>query len=447
MDLTPHCVLFYGSFTGISSKYKFNISNEYDTYRNCRWFWDGLADKRAKLVVNDDVPEEIYNELITPPFEKDEDLDIEDTESISSIQSAESVSFDIIAEMDKESTESFADDPPDAVLEITNAIENIEIASLHSESDEESDTVPLNESDKSDELDELDESDESDGSYESDDSCNSEEVDIEIGLELSNIPVITIAQEAQEGIMDTLIDDDEIDGHEHGSPEWEKRWISWLFQVISVLTLLQSTLHFTHNDLHSNNILWRKTDKPYLFYNTKDGKQWRVPTYGKIFSIIDFGRAIFRLGKRNMVSDDHWPDADASDQYNFGSFYDATQPQCKPNMSFDLSRLSVSLIDGLFEKPPAKGKGKKIMSQEGSWKVYETKSQLYNLLWSWTVDDAGRTIYEDRDGHEKYEGFDLYVRIAHDVHSAVPRDQLVKPIFQPFVFDGKTEEKVYSLGI
>jgi hypothetical protein len=35
MDLTPHCVLFYGSFTGISTTYKFNISNEYDSYRNC----------------------------------------------------------------------------------------------------------------------------------------------------------------------------------------------------------------------------------------------------------------------------------------------------------------------------------------------------------------------------------------------------------------------------
>jgi hypothetical protein len=275
----------------------------------------------------------------------------------------------------------------------------------------------------------------------------SDDFEIEIGLELRDIPVIMIAQEAQEGIMDTLIDYDEIDGHEHGSLEWEQRWIAWLFQVISVLTLLQSTLHFTHNDLHSNNILWRSTDKPYLYYSTKDGKTWRVPTYGKIFSIIDFGRAIFRLGKRSMISDDHWPEQDASDQYNFGPFYDPLMPKCKPNMSFDLCRLSVSLLDGLFDEVPRKGKGKKIMSQEGSWKVYETKSELYNLLWSWTVDDEGRTIYEDRDGNEKYKGFDLYIRIAHDVHGAVPREQLSKPVFQSFIWKEDTTEKVYSLGI
>jgi hypothetical protein len=70
------------------------------------------------------------------------------------------------------------------------------------------------------------------------------------------------------------------------------------------------------------------------------------------------------------------------------------------------------------------------------------------LLWSWTVDDAGRTIYEDRDGNEKYEGFELYIRIAHDVHNAVPREQIVKPVFQKFIYtEPLTDQKVYSLGI
>ena len=89
------------------------------------------------------------------------------------------------------------------------------------------------------------------------------------------------------------------------------------------------------------------------------------------------------------------------------------------------------------------------MSKEGSWKVYETKSELYNLLWSWTVNDVGETIYEDRDGNEKYEGFDLYVRIAHDVHNAVPREQLDKSIFKLFLWNAKEEvnDKIYSLGV
>jgi hypothetical protein len=44
------------------------------------------------------------------------------------------------------------------------------------------------------------------------------------------------------------------------------------------------------------------------------------------------------------------------------------------------------------------------MSQEDNWKVYETNSPLYNLLWSWMIDDKGATIYETEDGDEKYEG-------------------------------------------
>lgn len=447
MDLTPHCVLFYGSFTGISKKYKYNISNEYDTYRNCRWFWDGLTTHRANIVVNKEVSEELYHEIITPPFENDEDIEVDSVEDSISIGSATSLSFDAIQTIEHDDVEKLSEDPPDQILEVEDTLEKLSIASgdnqsLHSESIEEFEKPEeFEESDKSDGSDGSDESEESEGS-EWDDDC-----DIDIGIEIPNIPVITIAQEAQEGIMDTLMDQDEIDGFEAGSYEWEQRWIAWLFQVISVLTFLQSTLHFTHNDLHSNNILWRATDKQYLYYSTKDGSMWRVPTYGKIFSIIDFGRAIFRLGKRNFISDDHWPNQDASDQYNFGPFYDPKLPQVKPNMSFDLCRLSVGLLDGLFDETPPKGKGKKLMSKDGAWKVYETKSELFNLLWSWTVNDAGGTVYEDRDGNEKYEGFELYIRIAHDVHSAVPREQLTKPIFKNFVYKGQTDEKVYSLGI
>ena len=144
-----------------------------------------------------------------------------------------------------------------------------------------------------------------------------------------------------------------------------------------------------------------------------------------------------------------WLHQDASDQYNYGSFYDPKKPKCKPNMSFDLCRLSISLIDGLFDEVPRKKKGKTIMSKEGSWKVYETKSELYNLLWGWTVNDEGQTIYEDRDGNEKYEGFDLYIRIAQDVHNAVPKDQVHKPVFQQYKWKQKVPQDttIYSIGI
>jgi hypothetical protein len=280
-------------------------------------------------------------------------------------------------------------------------------------------------------------------------SSGSEEVDLDICLTIPNMPVIFINQEAQEGVMDDLLNEDSLDGHERGSAEWESRWSAWLFQVVAVLTFLQKAICFTHNDLHSNNIVWRRTDQPFLYYKERDGTVWKVPTFGKIFSIIDFGRSIFRLGRRLWVSDDHWPDQDAGDQYNFGPFFDHKKAKHPPNPSFDLCRLAVSLMDGMFDDipPKKKGNGVSVMSQEGSWKVYETKSPLYNLLWSWMVDDKGRTIYEDEEGNEKYEGFDLYIRIAQDVHGAVPKEQLRRPIFQSFITRDPVTEMVYSLGI
>ena len=450
LDLTPHCVLYYGAATGISKKYQFNISQEYDTYRQCKWFWKGMKSHSARLTVIrgdadlEEIPDfdEIYKDITTCPFNEDESdsdevelepLDSDNDETQSDLESIKSFTFDNI----EENAENVKD-----IFQINKKIvKNCSVKSYNSESSESSES-------SENDIETTDGSEEDEDDEEDDESI---ELDLDICLEIPNMPVILIHQEAQDGVMDSLLDEDEIDGHERGSQPWESRWIAWMFQVISALTFLQSSVCFTHNDLHSNNIVWRKTEKQFLYYKSKDGTIWRVPTFGKIFCIIDFGRSIFRLGKHLWVSDDHWPDQEAGEQYNFGPFFDHTKPKNQPNPSFDLCRLAVSLIDGLFDEIPErkKGKGVSIISQEGTWKIYETKSPLFNLLWSWTINDNGETIYEDKDGNEKYDGFDLYIRIAHDVHNAVPKEQLHKPVFQQFKWKQKVsqDDTIYSLGV
>lgn len=437
-DLTPHCILYYGAYTGIAKKYLYNISGEYDTYRNCKWFWNGMKKHNARITLShmkDEIKDntryhEFYKEITECPFTEEElssSFEVDEVEELESV-SNEDVVDDLISSIE-------VTDLPDIESLVIEDVKEETVDDITCEVIESFDII----SETSDEM----SSDH--GSNES--LC----LDIDVCLEVKDMPVITILQEAQEGVMDELVMEDEIDGCEYGTDAWEARWIAWLFQVIATLTFLQSSIQFTHNDLHSNNILWRSTTKRFLYYRTKAGKRWRVPTFGKIFSIIDFGRSIFRLGPHQWISDDHWPDQDAGDQYNFGPFYNSSKPKVLPNPSFDLCRLSVSLIDGLFEEYPEKKKGKKanILSQEGSWIMYETRSPLFNMLWSWTVDDAGRTIYETEKGEEKYEGFDLYIHIAQDVHKAVPKDQLERSIFNPFLWKGKIPktETVYSLGI
>lgn len=435
-DVLPHFVLYYGSYNGISDSYRYNVSGEYDTYRNYKWFWKGMKKNHARLTltqgdktIQDDTRyHEFYQEITSCPFSTEELEILSDSESDASseCETVEEKTLDIeefICEFDE-------------IQSITSVSSIESLESLHSLEKEDSTYSSSDESEKGSETEE---------SESSLSSC----FDVDVYMEIPNIPVIMVLQEAQDGVMDDLLMEDELDGYPHGSQGWESRWLAWIFQIIGTLTFLQHSIQFTHNDLHSNNVLWRKTEKRFLYYRTKDGSVWRVPTFGKIFSIIDFGRSIFRIGSTEWISDDHWPDQDAGDQYNYGPFYDSSKPKVKPNPSFDLCRLSVSMIDGLFDEYPEKKKGNKVavMSEEGSWKMYETKSPLFNLLWSWTVDDAGRTIYETEEGEEKYDGFDLYIRIAQDVHSAVPKEQLHRPIFHPFLWKHAIPkgEKVYSL--
>ena len=50
-DISPHFPLYYGSFTAIADKYQFNISEDYESYKNMKWFWNGLDKEKFALKV------------------------------------------------------------------------------------------------------------------------------------------------------------------------------------------------------------------------------------------------------------------------------------------------------------------------------------------------------------------------------------------------------------
>jgi len=418
--MTPHGVLSYGSMTGIANSYKYCITDEYSSYRNCRWFWKGIKTQSAALEVvrekesilnNPEYTELIKNYFTCPPeFEADEKGD--EDEILIPCLSGDAGDND--AE-EKASIHSFNFDEDD-IPEMIEQMNRIVLPkSTESESGSESGSESESESD-------------------SGTTCSSESTQYDIHLNIKSMPVILICQEAQEGTMDDLMELDVLDGVAKNTVLWEHMWTAWLFQVVSILTFLQKQICLTHNDLHTNNIVWRKTNEKFLYYRLGDGTVMKVPTFGRIFSLIDFGRAIFKLKGQLWVSDDHWPERDAGGQYNFGPFYSIEQPKVPPNPSFDLCRLAISMLEGLYDERPNKKKGRDVpvLSQEGSWKVYETVSPLYNLLWRWTLNDDGQTLFEDEQGDEKFPGFEMYIQIAHHVHDAVPREQLRKPIFEGF---------------
>jgi len=405
-DVTPHFNLYYGAFKSIAEKYSYNITDEVETYRKYKWFWNGIekGDMSIDVEVDDEV---IKAELLSEIMEKPEYcIELNHDDSLEEQLETLNINKDVSDELqDLESIHSFS------------------IKTVEEDNNEEED-----DDDKEDE---------------------EEEEESNVYMNLKEFPVMMIFTEKNEATMDSLLDDNEEVGADIDTPEWEERWTAWLFQVIASLCVVQTLFKFTHNDLHTNNIVYENTDKKYLYYQTQDKKVYKVPTFGKIFKIIDFGRSIFSLNEHLFISDDFSEGNDADTQYNFEPLIKNPSEQIVyPNMSFDLSRLAISLFEELFDETPKEKPNAKILSNEKNRVVKETVSELYNMLWSWLIDDKGENILFDEDDDERFPDFGLYVHIAAHCKNAVPKEQLKRPLFEKYVVKSYPDNlKIYSLYI
>lgn len=407
-DYTPHFHRFFGAFCGVANTYLYNITDSYMSYRHHRWFWDAQEKQMFSIGFQDETA--VNDEVRKAVCEKPEEI------------------------YDSENEESNEEDDEEEELSGLDC-EN-EAGSLHSVDDLETvkDASEAGDNGGSDADDE--------------DEDDDEDEELNIYAKIKNFPVMIIYTECSEGTMDDLLDDFENVGAKPGTVEWELRWKSWIFQVIAALSIGQSVLGFTHNDLHSNNIVWTKTDQEYLYYSCRDGLHFRIPTFGKIFKLIDFGRSIFRVNSKLFFSDDFRPGNDAAEQYNFDEIYDPEQDEVPPNPSFDLSRFAVSVFEGIFpSSPPLKTKGA-VLSKEEGLKMMETISELYNTMWGWLLCDDGHNVLMEPNGKERYPDFDLYKVISANVHNAIPSQQIKKSLFNEFRVKKKSipdSQKIYSL--
>lgn len=403
-DITPHFHLFYGSLCANADTYAYNITDSYMSFRHSRWFWEGQEKKTFRLWVDDATPEEVKEAI----FQQPEDLE-------------DSSDEDSISELSEESLRGLECDITDA-----KSIHSADGSAFESASESET------KSSKDEEESEKTESD--------------DDEELEIYAEIKNFPIMMMFTECSKGTMDDLLDDFEEVGCEPGTDKWELTWKAWVFQILAALCVGQHIFGFTHNDLHSNNIVWSPTDLKHLYYKTNDGTYFKVPTFGKIFRIIDFGRSIFTINEHFFYSDDFKKGNDAAEQFNFGELYDPSEgDEVYPNPSFDLCRFTVSVFESLFpECPPLKKKGE-VLSEEPDLVIKETESELYNTMWKWLLCDDGHNVLMDPDGSERYPDFDLYKVITSQVHGAVPAEQVKKELFACFKVKQAPNEKVYSL--
>ena len=228
---------------------------------------------------------------------------------------------------------------------------------------------------------------------------------------IPRFPVELVFMEKMEYTLDSLLTaEDELPDNE---------LVSIFMQVIMSLLVYQRVFSFTHNDLHSSNIMITETKITFLYYQF-EGVFYKVPTFGRIAKIIDFGRSIYKYKGVIMCSDSFKPGADAATQYNTEPYFNPDKPRIEPNFSFDLCRLACSVFDDLIEDmddiPTAKS------------------ARLVN---AWCKDDMDRNVLYKSNGDERYPSFKLYKMIARQVHKHTPEAQLRRPEFKKYMVKGK----------
>ena len=226
-----------------------------------------------------------------------------------------------------------------------------------------------------------------------------------------------ICLEKCDGTLDELFEKDYID---------DVKGAAAMMQIIMILLTYQKVFHFTHNDLHTNNIMFINTDKEFLFYKVND-RIYKVPTFGRIFKIIDFGRGIYKFQGNQYCSDSFAPGGDGHTQYNCEPYMNENKPRIDPNYSFDLCRLGTSIYDFIID----------IDDKETDLDFFQ------KIVLKWCMDDNGKNVLYKKNGDERYPNFKLYKMIARTVHNHIPEEQLNHEIFKLYELS-KSETENYK---
>ena len=240
---------------------------------------------------------------------------------------------------------------------------------------------------------------------------------------IPKFPVQVICMENCERTFDDLIMDNELTKDE---------WLSAFMQIIMILLTYQKVFAFTHNDLHTNNVMYIETERKFIYYYYKK-KYYKVPTFGRIFKIIDFGRSIYKFNGKTFCSDSFKTGGDAATQYNTEPFFNENKPRLEPNYSFDLCRLACSIFDYIVE-------------DLNEIKDLSKCDTIKRIVVEWCLDDKGINLLYKNNGLDRYPDFKLYKMIARCVHNHTPQAQLERPEFKEFSnFKGDVPKDVINI--
>ena len=401
----PHGILCYDQFICNKRKCRINIADDLEYLCDSNYFNENIN----KIFHFEDP--HVSNLFLSTQKEKinidNEVVSLGDIEELEFIETNDVVQEEecVVVHDDESNEKSDKDDDESSEDDDDDDDSN----SIHT-SDEECNDSEEDEEDEEEDDDEYDEDDEEESDNESSDDEEN------VMLKIENIPAQVVVLEKCENTFDSLLENDVLVIEELESA---------LFQIIVILYTYQKLFKFTHNDLHTNNIMYVNTEESHLTYQIQ-GKYYKIPTHGKIYKIIDFGRAIYTYQDKLMCSDSFSNNGTAHTQYNFGPYYDPNKPVIEPNYSFDLCRLACSMF--VF-----------ICDDIQNIKKYREMTPVYDLIFSWLYDDNGRNMLYRSNGKDKYPGFKLYKMISKIVHNHVPDNQFSHACFEKYILQEKPE--------
>jgi len=447
-----HGLDYYGSFLGIKNNYKINIIDDLEYLNNSDFFnknknnlfhipeyshlmYDDCETKLQPIKILNDSQKSISNisvysindDIFENIFEKEKHVNLGDLNetNIELLDISELKYFQIkdncsttlksgstCSSRTSHTVISKSDEPGDNLENESLTNSNGNTCDMVSDDSYNEDNIneEKNDNDNDNEND-----DDDDDEYETDESSELEEV---LEAIIPKFPVQVICMENCDSTFDDLIINNKLSTDE---------WFSAFMQIIMILITYQKLFSFTHNDLHTNNIMYNTTVKKYIYYCYK-GKYYKVPTFGKIYKIIDFGRAIYKFNDNILCSDSFQNGGDASTQYNVEPFFNNKKPRLEPNYSFDLCRLGCSIFDYIIDDLQ-------------NIKVLEENNPVAKLIVEWCLDDNGLNVLYKNNGDERYPDFKLYKMIARFVHNHTPQAQLDRPEFNKYTISKKNISK------
>ena len=421
-----HGLDYYGSFLAIKNNYKINIIDDLDYLIQSEFFikHKGVlfnVEDYSHLVCNDEIKQlqplnistSLKSNLSIASLDDNIFENIFENEQLLSLNDIKNVGVDLI------------DITNSSCFDVTNQHKSESLKSgstcssrtSHTQDDETEDFEELEDFIKDTKYDDDDEVLDSDlGSVSDSDSSTIEEETI--FLTIPKFPVQVICMENCENTFDDLIINNTLSNDE---------LFSALMQIIMMLITYQKMFAFTHNDLHTNNIMYIPTNKKFIYY-TYNKKSYKVPTFGKIYKLIDFGRAIYKFNGKIFCSDSFQIGGDAATQYNTEPYFNDKKPRLEPNFSFDLCRLACSIFDY-------------VVDDFTMIKNIDDCSPFVKLIIEWCIDDNGMNILYKNNGDERYPDFKLYKMITRCVHNHTPQSQLERNEFSKYLVSFKNISK------